>query len=136
MTRDDILQHFKQDASTLLWCVEQLSLLQNLDATLTTKEEGVTYTPWNVAPFNGATAGHSSPLSHGSMLIGRGIYLWATLQYLQDTGASSKDLQYFIDHLQAGEWGSGCCPRYPRSAGYLVRTSSIDAPRALLDSSG
>lgn len=103
MTRDDILQHFKQDASTLLWCVEQLSLLQNLDATLT-KEEGVTYTPWNVAYSMVQQLDIQASESWLDTSIGRGIYLWATLQYLQDTGASSKDLQYFIDHLQAGEW--------------------------------
>ena len=62
------------------------------------KNDGVTYTPWDVACQVVAQADPKPSESWLDTSIGRGMFLWATLHHMQDSGASLVDIEDFLHH--------------------------------------
>lgn len=80
-----------QDAAIEL---DSVSQLQKMDR----KKKGVTYTPWDVALRVVAEA-DPKPTEHWlDSSIGRGIFLWATLEYMGQKGASLVEIEDFLLH--------------------------------------
>lgn len=74
-----------------------LDASSQLQAT-TRKNEGVTYTPWDVAC---KVVAQADPKTHESWLdtsLGRGMFLWATLDHMQTQGETLGDIEDFLHH--------------------------------------
>ena len=78
-----------QDAALALDAASQLQAS-------TRKNQGVTYTPWDVACRVVAQAAPKPSESWLDTSLGRGIFLWATLDYMQSNGASLTDIEEFL----------------------------------------
>ena len=69
------------------------------------KQGGVTYTPFSIAYAMVARVNPSPDESWLDPAIGRGMFLWATLQYFQDQQYPSWSIQQFLHrHMHACEW--------------------------------
>lgn len=62
------------------------------------KNDGVTYTPWDVACQVVAQADPKPNESWLDTSIGRGMFLWATLHHMQESGASLVEIEDFLHH--------------------------------------
>jgi adenine-specific DNA-methyltransferase len=78
-----------QDAALALDAASQLHAS-------TRKNQGVTYTPWDVACNVVAQADPRPSESWLDTSLGRGIFLWATLSHMQGQGASLPEIEDFL----------------------------------------
>lgn len=80
-----------QDAAMALDAASQLQAS-------TRKNQGVTYTPWDVACRVVAQADPKPSESWLDTSIGRGMFLWATLDHMQAMGATELEIEDFLHH--------------------------------------
>ena len=74
-----------------------LDVASQLDASIR-KNEGVTYTPWDITCNVVAQANPKPCESWLDTSLGRGMFLWATLAHMQDNGASLVEIEDFLHH--------------------------------------